>query len=258
MRNPLGRPIVLDKLATGNMPNPFFTVGHSTRAIEEFVTVLTDLDVELVADVRAVPRSRKNPQYNRDVLPTTLGSFKLDYIHIPELGGLRSHRPVPPTVNGFWQNESFHNYADYAMGDEFRAGLGRLREIGHVKRCAVMCAEAVWWRCHRRIIADYLIAAGETVIHILAKGRTEPARMTNAATPGPNGALIYPRASTIVGYHQDEEKNWVADLSCGHQQHVRHRPPFVERPWVLTEAGRAAKIGHPVVCPECMRANKAE
>jgi hypothetical protein len=175
-----------------------------------------------------------------------------------ELGGLRGRRPVPTPVNGFWQNESFHNYADYAMSGEFRAGLRKLRELGHARRCAVMCAEAVWWRCHRRIIADYLIAAGETVIHILAKGRTEPAHMTEAAVRFPNGALAYPRASTIVGYHQDEAKNWVAELSCGHRQHVRHRPPFVERPWVLTEAGRAAKIGHAIVCAECVRASKPE
>jgi hypothetical protein len=240
------------------MANPFFTVGHSTHAIEGFVTLLTDLDVELVADVRTVPRSRKNPQYNRDVLPTTLSAFKLGYLHLPELGGLRGHSPIPPNVNGFWQNASFHNYADYAMSDEFRAGLSRLREAGHAQRCAVMCAEAVWWRCHRRIIADYLIAAGETVIHILAKGRTEPAHITEAAVAGPGGTLVYPRASTIVGYHQDQEKNWVAELSCGHQQHVRHRPPLVERPWVLTEAGRTAKIGHPLVCAECLRATKAE
>jgi uncharacterized protein (DUF488 family) len=239
------------------MVNPFFTVGHSTHAIEEFVTLLTDLDVELVADVRTAPRSRRNPQYNGDVLAKALSAFKLDYIHVPELGGLRSRGRVPPTVNGFWQNQSFHNYADYALSDEFQLGLRKLREIGHVQRCAVMCAEAVWWRCHRRIIADYLIAAGETVIHILAKGRTEPAHMTEAADRAPNGALLYPRASTIVGYHQDERKDWVAELSCGHQQHVRHRPPLIERPWVLTEAGRTGKIGHAVVCAECRRANEA-
>jgi uncharacterized protein (DUF488 family) len=240
------------------MANPFFTVGHSTHAIEVFVTLLRDVDVEAVADVRTVPRSRKNPQYNRDVLSRTLGAFELDYTHIPELGGLRARRPVPPTINAFWQNESFHNYADYAMSDEFQAGLRKLREIGQVRRCAVMCAEAVWWRCHRRIIADYLIAAGETVIHILAKGRTEPAQITEAAVQTSNGALVYPLASRIVGYHQDEEGDWVAELSCGHQQHVRHRPPLIERPWVLTEAGRGAKVGHAVACAECLRANKAE
>jgi Protein of unknown function, DUF488/Protein of unknown function (DUF3565) len=233
--------------------NPFFTVGHSTRTIDEFVALLRNEHVELVVDVRTVPRSRRNPQYNRDVLPTTLKTFDLDYVHVSELGGLRSRRPVPPTVNGFWQNESFHNFADYAMGEEFRVDLRKLREAGHARRCAVMCAEAVWWRCHRRIIADYLIAAGETVVHILAKGRTELARITEAAVHGANCTLVYPPASTIVGYHQDEEKHWVAELSCGHQQHVRHRPPFVDRPWVLTESGRLEKIGHSIACTECAR-----
>ncbi len=233
--------------------NPFFMVGHSTHTINEFVALLRAVDVELVADVRTIPRSRTNPQYNRDVLPRTLMSFNLDYIHIPELGGLRSRRSIAPATNGFWQNESFHNYADYAMSDEFRSGLCKLRQAGHWRRCAVMCAEAVWWRCHRRIITDYLIASGETVIHILAKGRTELARMTDVVIRNPDGTLAYPPSSTIVGYHQDEEKDWVAELSCGHQQHVRHRPPLVERPWVLTEAGRAAKIGQPIMCAECAR-----
>ena len=171
------------------------TVGHSTRTIGEFVALLRAADVELVADVRTVPRSRTNSQYNRDVLPTTLKPLNLGYMHIPELGGLRSRRTsMAPATNGFWQNESFHNYADYAMGDEFRSGLCKLRQAGHRQRCAVMCAEAVWWRCHRRIIADYLIAAGESVVHILGPGKSEPARLTPAARPAGNGALIYPAA----------------------------------------------------------------
>jgi hypothetical protein len=91
------------------------------------------------------------------------------------------------------------------------------------------------------------------VMHILAKGRTELAYITHAALNRENGTLSYPCPSSIVGYHQDEEKHWVAELSCGHQQHVRHQPPFSERPWVLTEAGRAAKIGHPILCAECAR-----
>ena len=235
------------------MANPFFTIGHSTHPIDEFVALLRDFDIKLVADVRTVPRSRKNPQFNRDMLPAALKAFDLSYIHIPELGGLRGRRPLPPAVNGFWQNESFHNYADYAMSDEFRAGLRKLRQMGHAQQCAIMCAEALWWRCHRRIISDYLIAAGETVTHIYAKGRTELARSSAGASPGPSGTLVYPLGSKIVGYHQDEEKNWIAELSCGHRQHMRHRPPFVERPWVLSKAGRAAKIGHRVVCAECVR-----
>jgi hypothetical protein len=233
--------------------NPFFTVGHSTRPVDELVALLRAVDVELVVDVRTIPRSRTNPQYNRDVLPPTLKSFNLDYVHLPELGGLRSRTSVARRVNGFWQNESFHNYADYAMGNEFRAGLSKLRQGGHAQRCAVMCAEALWWQCHRRIIADYLIACGEAVMHILPKRRTEVARITEVAVRRPDGTLAYPAASTIVGYHQDEEKHWVAELSCGHQQHVRHRPPFVERPWVLSQSGRTAKLGHAIVCAECAR-----
>jgi uncharacterized protein (DUF488 family) len=176
------------------MAYPFFTIGHSTRSIDEFVALLGEAGIELVADVRTVPRSRKNPQFNSDVLAASLAKSGIDYVHIAELGGLRSHsRDLPSALNGFWENESFHNYADYAMGDKFRSGLGKLRQAGRTKRCAVMCAEAVWWRCHRRIIADYLIAAGETVIHIMGSGRTEAARRTDAAMPAPGGALVYPQ-----------------------------------------------------------------
>ncbi len=92
----------------------------------------------------------------------------------------------------FWENDSFHNYADYAVGDAFRAGLARLRELGHARPCAIMCAEAVWWRCHRRIIADYLLAARETVLHIMGPGKIEPAHMTEAAQPDAAGSLLYP------------------------------------------------------------------
>lgn len=170
------------------MARPFYTIGHGTRTIEEFVALLREADVELVADVRTVPRSRTNPQYNRDVLPDTVAQYRIGYEHIATLGGLRGHkREIPDTVNAFWENRSFHNYADYALSDSFRAGLTHLRTIGQTRTCAIMCAETVWWRCHRRIIADYLIAVGEHVFHILASGRIEPARMTEAAHIGPNG-----------------------------------------------------------------------
>ena len=174
------------------MAQPFFTVGHSTRPLDEFVSLMRDAGVRLVVDVRTVPRSRTNPQYNSETFAPALSEFGIDYEHIAALGGLRGRkRDVPASVNGFWQNQSFHNYADYAMSGEFRAGLTRLRELGRVAPPAVMCAEAVWWRCHRRIIADYLIAAGETVFHILGQGHTERARMTEAARPGPDGILTY-------------------------------------------------------------------
>jgi uncharacterized protein (DUF488 family) len=175
----------------------FYTIGHSTRPIEEFTGLLQTAGVRLVADVRTVPRSRTNPQFNRDTLPDALSDFQIGYEHIAELGGLRGHKPdVATAVNSFWQNQSFHNYADYAMSESFRAGLARLRDLGRERTCAVMCAEAVWWRCHRRIIADYLIAAGEHVFHIMGPGRIEPARMTEGARAAPDG-LTYPSLAAV-------------------------------------------------------------
>jgi uncharacterized protein (DUF488 family) len=175
------------------MVNPFFTIGHSTRPIDLFVDLLRRAEVRLVVDVRTVPRSRINSQYNRDVMTDSLSTFQIGYEHIAALGGLRGRqRDVPPTVNAFWQNNSFHNYADYAMSEGFHCGLDRLRELGSATRCAIMCAETVWWRCHRRIISDYLIAAGEMVFHILGSDHVERAHMTGAAKLGPAKTLIYP------------------------------------------------------------------
>lgn len=173
--------------------NPFYTIGHGTRPIDEFANLLRDADVTLVADVRSVPRSRTNPQYNRETLPQSLAPFHIGYEHIAALGGLRSrNREAPPEVNAFWQNDSFHNYADYAMSDGFREGLARLRQLSHEYCCAIMCAETLWWRCHRRIIADYLLAAGDDVFHILGPGHIERARINDAAQPLRSGVLSYP------------------------------------------------------------------
>jgi uncharacterized protein (DUF488 family) len=175
------------------MTCPFFTIGHSTRPIGEFVDLLQDANVKLVADVRTVPRSRTNPQYNKDVLPEALSPFNIGYQHFAALGGLRGKaRTVPPETNAFWRNASFHNFADYAMSDAFQKGLAELREAAAGQRCAVMCAETLWWRCHRRIIADYLIARHHKVFHIFGGGHTDLARLTPAARPGPSGTLIYP------------------------------------------------------------------
>ena len=180
------------------MPNPFFTIGHSTRPTEEFVALLKAAEVELIVDVRTVPRSRTNPQFNRDVLPASLRAHGVAYEHLPELGGLRGTQPgASPEVNAFWDNASFHNYADYAMSEEFRSGFGQLRELGHAARSSVMCAEAVWWRCHRRIIADYLIVAGEEVFHILGPGHIERAQLTPAARIGTDGTLTYPKEDLL-------------------------------------------------------------
>jgi uncharacterized protein (DUF488 family) len=171
----------------------FFTIGHSTRPIEAFLEQLAQSRIELLVDVRTVPRSRTNPQFNTDVLAEALAGHAISYRHAPDLGGLRSRQQgVAPTVNAFWENDSFHNYADYAMSRNFQDALTELRALGARQRCAIMCAEAVWWRCHRRIIADYLIAAGEAVFHILGPNHVEPAHVTEAVRPGPDGVLTYP------------------------------------------------------------------
>jgi len=175
------------------MAYPFYTIGHGTRPIGEFIELLQSVEVTLVADVRTVPRSRTNPQYNRDLLPPSLARFGIRYQHIAALGGLRGReRGVPLDVNAFWQNDSFHNYADYAMSDSFRAELSYLRELGRDQRCAVMCAETLWWRCHRRIITDYLLAAGEVVFHVLGTEKIERAVMNEAARLQAEGYLVYP------------------------------------------------------------------
>ena len=174
------------------MANPLFTIGHSVRPLGIFIDLLKAADVRLVVDVRAFPRSRTNPQYNGDTLPRSLSGFQIGYEHISELGGRRGRQPnAPSATNAFWHNESFHNYADYAMGEVFRAALERLRQLGHSERCAIMCAETLWWQCHRRIISDYLIAAGETVFHILGPDHVARAFMTPAAKLSADGVLTY-------------------------------------------------------------------
>jgi len=171
---------------------PFHTIGHSTRSIAAFVDLLRVGQVDFVIDVRTIPRSRTNPQYNLDRLPAALAEHGIGHSRIEALGGLRGRSPaVAPEVNGFWKNRSFHNYADHALSDAFEEGLGRLLELGAGERCAIMCAEAVWWRCHRRIIADYLILRGRPVLHLMGPGRAEPARMTPAAVPT-GRVLTYP------------------------------------------------------------------
>ena len=171
---------------------PAYTIGHSTRTIPEFVELLRAGPVQLVIDVRTVPRSRTNPQYNSDTLPDALGDYQVGYGRIAELGGLRGRaRDVSPETNAFWENRSFHNYADYALSPAFADGLERLMKQAGERTTAIMCSEAVWWRCHRRIIADYLLMRGRPVLHLMGKDRVEPARMTPAAEER-DGRLVYP------------------------------------------------------------------
>ncbi len=175
------------------MALPFFTIGHSNHSFEAFAKLLSGAGVALVADVRTIPKSRTNPQFNAEALAEALPLVQIAYVRFAALGGLRKKsRDVPAEVNGWWSNDSFHNYADYALSAEFRRGLDDLVAVGRQQRCAIMCSEAVWWRCHRRIIADYLLARGETVFHIIGLGRLEPATLTPGAVLRDDGTIIYP------------------------------------------------------------------
>ena len=173
-------------------PQPIFTIGHSTRSIPEFVDLMRAGPADLVVDIRTVPKSRRNPQYNEDVLAAELAPYQLGYRRIAGLGGLRGKsRDVPRQVNGFWENQSFHNYADYALSEEFAAALDELLALASDRRCAIMCAEAVWWRCHRRIISDYLLERGRAVLHLMGNERIEPARLTPGAK-AEGRKIVYP------------------------------------------------------------------
>jgi uncharacterized protein (DUF488 family) len=175
----------------------FFTIGHSTRSIPDFVELLRAAEVQLVVDVRTIPCSRANPQYNQATLPDTLAAFQIGYEQVAELGGRRGKQPrITPAANAFWTNQSFHNYADYAVTEAFHVGLAALTEFGQQRPTAIMCSEAVWWRCHRRIIADYLIGAGENVFHILGAGHINAAILTSAAVRRRDGTLAYPAVPT--------------------------------------------------------------
>jgi uncharacterized protein (DUF488 family) len=169
------------------------TIGHSTRTIAEFQSLLRDAGVQLVVDVRSFPRSRTNPQFNIDVLPASLKESGVDYRHIPELGG-RRHRPrdAPPSPNTFWRHESFRNYADYTATDAFKIAITTLRDLAASHCCAIMCSEALWWQCHRRIISDYLLAQGIQVRHIMGPHKVEPATLTPSVRQLADGTLVYP------------------------------------------------------------------
>ena len=174
---------------------PFYTIGHSNRTLAEFVALLQQVPVARLVDVRKIPMSRANPQFNGEAVGRALEALQIGYVHNAALGGLRGKtRDVPADLNGFWDNRSFHHYADYALTEAFREGLERLMADGAERVCAVMCSEAVWWRCHRRIIADYLLHAGRSVIHLMARDRSQPAKMTAVAVAvGP--ILHYPKGS---------------------------------------------------------------
>lgn len=171
----------------------FRTVGHSSRSLDQFVEILKQAGVEVVADVRSFPRSRSNPAFNIDSLPGQLQLHQIGYRHFPDLGGRRPKQPgIPEAVNAFWRHPSFHNYADYALSDPFARAFAELVALGHRQRIAIMCSEAVWWRCHRRIITDYLLLQGDDVLHLMTAGREDPASPTPGAERTAEGKVVYP------------------------------------------------------------------
>jgi uncharacterized protein (DUF488 family) len=155
---------------------PVLTIGHSTRPIEDFIALLNGHGIQLLVDVRTIPRSRHNPQFNKETLPDSLHSAGIDYLHLSELGGLRHARK--DSTNTAWRNLSFRGFADYMETPEFENGLTRLIEEARTRRVAIMCAEAVPWRCHRSMIADGLLARGVEVLEIATATRTQSHKLT--------------------------------------------------------------------------------
>ena len=156
-----------------------WTVGHSTRSAEEFSQILLVHEIQVLVDVRSFPGSRRYPQFNRAALAESLKQVEIEYKHEPRLGGRRT--PRADSHNTAWKNASFRAYADHMESEEFRKGVEDLLELAANARTAVMCAESLWWRCHRSLISDYLKAAGHTVIHILSETKTEEHPFTPAA-----------------------------------------------------------------------------
>jgi uncharacterized protein (DUF488 family) len=155
--------------------------------------MLRAAEVELLVDVRSFPRSRTNPVFNIDRLAEDLAAVQIGYRHCPALGGRRPRQMgVDQTLNAFWRVQAFHNYADYALSPEFSAAFEELLRLGRDRRVALMCSEAVWWRCHRRIITDYLLLNGHAVDHLMAPGHVEHAAPTPGAQRTADGKVVYP------------------------------------------------------------------
>ena len=171
-----------------------YTIGHSTRSAEEFLGLLHPAGVTLVADVRAFPNSRRNPHFNGPVLAEYLRGAGIGYWHLPGLGGRRS--PVPGSPNGGWHETAFQGYADHMASPQFQRALTDLAAAARELPTAIMCAEAVWWRCHRRLIADALVVRGWTVEHLGIGDGPAVHELTDFAVVGPDETLMYPPAQT--------------------------------------------------------------
>ena len=173
-----------------------YTIGHSTHTLDAFVELLKINHVTVVADVRTIPRSRRNPQFNGDTLPADLSSYGIAYVHMTGLGGLR--RPWADSPNKGWLNSSFRGFADYMQTVEFTTNLRTLIDMARKDTFVLMCAEAVPWRCHRSLIADALSIQGVKVEHIIGKSGTRPHVLTPWARVN-DSVISYPAQSTLIG-----------------------------------------------------------
>lgn len=172
-----------------------WTIGHSTRAIDEFISLLEANGIKLLADVRAFPGSKRYPQFNKDALAESLNTHGIRYEHFPELGGKRKSNPH--SRNTAWRNASFRGYADYMETEQFQKGIERLLDVAvEAGPSAIVCAESVWWRCHRSLISDHLKANGVEVLHVLCANKIEPHPFTSAARIV-NGKLSYAADSLL-------------------------------------------------------------
>ena len=166
-----------------------WTIGHSTRKIDDFISILEAQRIKLIVDVRLLPGSKRYPQFNQDALAKSLSENGISYEHFPGLGGRR--KPKPDSRNSAWRNEAFRGYADHMETEEFRKGIDRLIDLAEkIGPTAIMCAEAVWWRCHRALISDFLKARDVEIVHIMDAKKTEPHPFTSVARIV-NGQLTY-------------------------------------------------------------------
>jgi|SRR5580700_11067780 uncharacterized protein (DUF488 family) len=165
-----------------------WTIGHSTHGAEEFIKMLKVHDIKLLADIRSYPGSKRYPHFNKEILPGLLKGAGIDYIHLPQLGGRR--KTSKDSINSGWRNDAFRGYADYMQTEEFKKGIKELERIASKQSTAYMCSEAVWWKCHRSLVSDYLKNEGWTVIHILSITKSEEHPFTSVARII-NGKLNY-------------------------------------------------------------------
>jgi uncharacterized protein (DUF488 family) len=204
---PVAEPVTKPAPKSATMPAPaltIFTIGHSTHPIADFIGLLESHGVSQLIDIRTIPKSRRNPQFNSDALAASLHRAGIAYIHIKALGGLR--HPKPDSINLAWRNAGFRGYADYMQTPEFAAGLDRAIELARQRPTALMCAEAVPWRCHRSLVSDALVVRGIRVLEIISAAQPKEHELTSFARVHGN-QITYPAKSNS---QNDSQKNLFA------------------------------------------------